>query len=149
MDEKNGIIGPKIKNINGSIQSPALKIPSMLTTLFEAFGLYLFLPNTILGYRGRSDIVMDLDVGWVTGACFIIKRQDYDLLKGFDDNYFLYLEDADLCMIIWEKKLYTHLRLVWFILRQKVRKVIAMFQNYQAINQNYITIKNITVFLPI
>ena len=50
MDEKNGIIGPKIKNINGSIQSPALKVPNILTTLFEAFGLYLFLPNTILGY---------------------------------------------------------------------------------------------------
>ena len=30
MDEKIGIIGPEIKNINGSIQPPALKIPSML-----------------------------------------------------------------------------------------------------------------------
>ena len=98
MDEKIGIIGPEIKNINGSIQPPALKIPSILTTLFEAFGLYLFLPKTILGYRGRSDIDMDLDVGWVTGACFIIKKEDYDFLKGFDENYFLYLEDADLCI---------------------------------------------------
>ena len=98
MDEKNGIIAPKIKNINGSIQPPALKIPNILTTLFEVFGLYLFLPNTILGYRSRSNIVMDIEVGWVTGACFIIKRQDYDFLKGFDDNYFLYLEDADLCI---------------------------------------------------
>ena len=50
MDEKIGIIGPEIKNINGSIQPPALKIPSILTTLFEAFGLYLFIPNTILGF---------------------------------------------------------------------------------------------------
>ena len=98
MDEKIGIIGPEIKNINGSIQPPALKIPSILITLFEAFGLYLFLPKTIFGYRGRSDIDVDLDVGWVTGACFIIKKQDYDFLKGFDDNYFLYLEDADLCI---------------------------------------------------
>ena len=98
MDENNGIIAPKIKNINGSIQPPALKIPNILTTLFEVFGLYLFLPNTILGYRSRSNIVMDIEVGWVTGACFIIKRQDYDFLKGFDDNYFLYLEDADLCI---------------------------------------------------
>ena len=98
MDDNNGIIGPKIKNINGSIQHPALKIPSILITLFEAFGLYLFLPNTIFGYRGRSDIDADLDVGWVTGACFIIKKKDYDFLKGFDDSYFLYLEDVDLCI---------------------------------------------------
>ena len=41
---------------------------------------------------------MNLDVDWVTGACFIIKKQDYDFLKGFDDNYFLYLEDTDLCI---------------------------------------------------
>ena len=41
---------------------------------------------------------MNLDVDWVTGACFIIKKKDYDFLKGFDDNYFLYLEDADLCI---------------------------------------------------
>ena len=98
MDENNGIIAPKIKNMNGSIQPPALKIPNVLITLFEAFGFYLFLPNTILGYRGRTDMVRDVEVGWVTGACFIIKRDDYDFLKGFDDNYFLYLEDADLCI---------------------------------------------------
>tara|TARA_B100000287_G_scaffold403678_1_gene425705 strand:- start:688 stop:1596 length:909 start_codon:yes stop_codon:yes gene_type:complete len=98
MDKNIGIIGPAIKNINGSFQSPALKIPNVLITLFEAFGLYLFLPNTVLGYRSHSNIDIDLDVGWVTGACFMIKREDYDLLNGFDENYFLYLEDADLCI---------------------------------------------------
>jgi len=31
------------------------------------------------------------------GGCFLIKRQLFEKLQGFDENYFMYTEEADLC----------------------------------------------------
>tara|TARA_B100001105_G_scaffold78927_1_gene62514 strand:+ start:434 stop:1333 length:900 start_codon:yes stop_codon:yes gene_type:complete len=97
-DAQNGIVAPQIKNTDGSIQFSTGRIPTISTTLFEAFGLYLFLPNTLFGYRNAPSIKSDLNADWVTGACFIVKREFFERLNGFDKNFFLYLEDTDLCL---------------------------------------------------
>ncbi|MFE7227038.1 glycosyltransferase [Nocardioides sp. NPDC057577] len=34
---------------------------------------------------------------WVTGACFTVARELWERLAGFDERYFLYWEDVDLC----------------------------------------------------
>lgn len=37
-------------------------------------------------------------IAWVLGACMLIKHSLYDEIKGFDPDYFLYGEDADICL---------------------------------------------------
>lgn len=37
-------------------------------------------------------------IAWVLGACMLIKHSVYDEIKGFDPDYFLYGEDADICL---------------------------------------------------
>ncbi|MBI1686403.1 glycosyltransferase family 2 protein [Caulobacter hibisci] len=33
----------------------------------------------------------------ISGACFALRRRDFDALSGFDEGYFLHVEDVDLC----------------------------------------------------
>src|SRR4051812_38403289 len=33
----------------------------------------------------------------ISGACFCMRRADFESLKGFDEGYFLHVEDVDLC----------------------------------------------------
>lgn len=41
-------------------------------------------------------------VDWALGAAMILKKDIYDELGGFDENFFLYVEDEDLCLRAWK-----------------------------------------------
>ena len=41
-------------------------------------------------------------VDWAIGAAFFTRRSLFDQLGGFDEDYFLYLEDTDFCLRAWQ-----------------------------------------------
>ncbi len=38
-----------------------------------------------------------IDIFWATGACFFIRKNDFDTLGGFDERFFAHQEEIDLC----------------------------------------------------
>ncbi len=85
-----GIMGAKMKNIDGAIQSSA----GVFYTVWNSF-ILLFLGER-LGF-GRFSPNRISEVDWVSGASLMIRRQLFYKLDGFDKNIFMYVEDMDLC----------------------------------------------------
>jgi N-acetylglucosaminyl-diphospho-decaprenol L-rhamnosyltransferase len=53
---------------------------------------------------------------WLTGACLLIRRTDWDAVGGFDERFFLYTEDVDLCVVLRGRG-----RVAWFAPDAEVR----------------------------
>ena len=96
-----GIISPRILNEDGSIQGLNKRFP----TLFDLF-LRRFLPKRLehffqkrLAYYEMRDVGYEnvCDVPFLSGAFMFCRADILRKLKGFDPDYFLYFEDADLC----------------------------------------------------
>ena len=46
----------------------------------------------------KKNINEDLKYSWFPGYFMVISKDLFDQLKGFDEKYFMYCEDADLCI---------------------------------------------------
>lgn len=98
------IAGPRILDPDGSVQGSARGDPDMFTGLFGRTTLLRrVLPDLAVSKRnviadaavgdGRGSVTVD----WVSGACMLARRDAIRQVTGFDERYFLYWEDADLC----------------------------------------------------
>lgn len=94
-----GIVGPMLANPDGSMYPSARTFPDLADAVGHAF-LGVIAPANPWSRRYK---MLDWDhagfthVDWVSGACFLIRRSLWEQLGGFDESYFMYLEDVDLC----------------------------------------------------
>jgi GT2 family glycosyltransferase len=103
-NEYCAVAGPRILNPDGSVQGSARGDPDMFTGLFgRSAALGRLLPWLPVSRRnvvsdaairsGHESVVVD----WISGACMLARRDALTKVTGFDERYFLYWEDADLC----------------------------------------------------
>lgn len=98
-DPNLGIVGPRILNTDGSVYPSARSFPNMVDAVGHGvFGMVM--PRNRFTRRYRlldRDPDLAARVDWVSGACFLVRRELWELLRGFDPSYFMYMEDVDIC----------------------------------------------------
>jgi N-acetylglucosaminyl-diphospho-decaprenol L-rhamnosyltransferase len=98
-DERIGIVGPLILTQTGDVYPSARKLPSLRTGIGHALFARVWKTNPwTKSYRADRELPpRQRDAGWVSGACMFVRRSAYEQLGGFDEKYFMYFEDVDLC----------------------------------------------------
>ncbi len=98
-----GLVGPLVRNPDGSVYPSARIFPDLVDALGHG-ALGLIAPRNRFTSRYRMlgwDHAGPARVDWVSGACVLARRASWDDIGGFDPAYFMYLEDVDLCWRAW------------------------------------------------
>lgn len=83
-----GILGGKLLNPDGNLQRSGGKF-------YNLWYLFLMLLGANTLVRKTSTKIDQID--WVSGACMMIKSELFNKLAGFDEHFFMYVEDMELC----------------------------------------------------
>jgi N-acetylglucosaminyl-diphospho-decaprenol L-rhamnosyltransferase len=98
-DPALAVVGPCIMEADGTRYPSARRFPSLVDAAGHAVLAGVAPENRFTRRYRMSDLQPDAvaEVDWVSGACFLARRRALEELGGFDEDYFMYAEDVDLC----------------------------------------------------
>ena len=89
LEQDVGVVAPLILNENGKVEDSARKFPTPYSLLGKALGL----KNKVDYHKVDQPFYPD----WVGGMFMLFRSDVFKEVSGFDERYFLYYEDVDLC----------------------------------------------------
>jgi len=96
-----GVAGGQLINEDGSKQNAIAAFPSLATELLNKRVLRILAPQR---YPGKEvEYRRPVDVDSLVGACMVVRRHAIDEVGGLDERYFLFMEETDWCLRMWEK----------------------------------------------
>ncbi len=107
-----GVIGPQVRNPDGSLQFSCRRFPSLGAGFFRNTYLGRLFPRN---RYARNYLMGDVDhtqprpVDWVSGCAMLIRRDLIDANGALDERFFMYCEDVDICWRCWQSG-----REVWY-----------------------------------
>jgi N-acetylglucosaminyl-diphospho-decaprenol L-rhamnosyltransferase len=95
------VVGARVMNLDGSEQRGGRRGEVTPVTTLLSFGHL----TRRFAHLARWEIHREHEplprapvaMPTISGACFALRRPDFDVLGGFDEGYFLHVEDIDLC----------------------------------------------------
>ncbi|MCL5283199.1 MAG: glycosyltransferase family 2 protein [Armatimonadetes bacterium] len=100
-----GIIGPKLLNPDGSLQYSCRQFPDLAAGFFRKTPLGRLYPKN----RYAANYIMSdwdhcstREVDWLSGAAMITRKSLLDEIGAFDEDYYMFCEDVDLCYRAWK-----------------------------------------------
>lgn len=87
---KVGILGGKLVDSKNRVQKSGGNFYNLFNLFVSLFG------GERMGFVRKIPKKIEA-VDWVSGACLLIRKDLFNKLKGFDEQFFMYVEDMDLC----------------------------------------------------
>jgi N-acetylglucosaminyl-diphospho-decaprenol L-rhamnosyltransferase len=98
-DPRAAAVGPRLENLDGTLQPSILRLPTLWRIFCESSGL-AFLAGGRSPFRGhsatREDYSTACEVESVKGAAMLVRRSAFEHVGGFDESFFLYAEESNL-----------------------------------------------------
>jgi len=87
-NENAGVVAPQVVNLNGELENSVRSFPTPFSIIKKLI---------IYNRRNNVENVIDHNNYWVAGMFMLFKNSVFKNIKGFDERYFLYYEDVDIC----------------------------------------------------
>lgn len=105
-DDRLAIVGLDLHYPDGTRQFSGRRFYSLLDVVIRRTPLKILPPFSI---RNRQHLMTSrwserfFYTDWVLGTGFVARRDALDDVGGMDDDFFMYMEDVDLCWRLWDK----------------------------------------------
>ena len=99
-----GLLAPRTIGPEGALDYSQRRFARLRSTYAQALFLHRIFPFadwTDQVVRDSSAYETAHPVEWVTGACMLVRRRALEEIGGWDERFFLYGEDQDLCRRLW------------------------------------------------
>jgi N-acetylglucosaminyl-diphospho-decaprenol L-rhamnosyltransferase len=100
-----GLVGPRILEPGGRLSYSRRRFPRQRSTFAQALFLHRLWPLA----AWTDELVRDIpayersgETEWISGACMLVRREAFAAIGGFDERFFLYCEDTDICRSMWD-----------------------------------------------
>lgn len=114
-----GIVSPKLIMPDNSTQPSVMNLPSIMNALKE----FIFkVKSAYLPYVPKME--EPIKVECVFAAAWLVKKDIFEKLKGFNEKYFLYYEDIDFCQRLKQNNL-----AVYYYPQVKVKHIVGGVQD--------------------
>lgn len=93
-----GALGPALLNEDGTVYPSARELPSLTQGAGHAVlgKVWPGNPWTRAYQRRQETAGTERFAGWLSGACLLLRRDAFEAVGGFDEDYFMFFEDVDL-----------------------------------------------------
>lgn len=98
-DKKIGLLGVRYKNKKGEVIKSVSNFPTSKRLLFSFSLIFKIFPKNKIAneyWLNEFDYSREQEVSVVGGACMVVRRDVFKKIGGFDKQFFMYFEEADL-----------------------------------------------------
>ena len=95
---RGGVFGPRILTPEGKVYPSARRFPTLVSGIGHAALTRVWPSNPFSkAYRGANLPGHSRAADWLSGACMLVRREAFEQVGGFDESYFMFFEDTQLC----------------------------------------------------